>query len=141
MPRKQAGRKYPHVTTAARKHEHVMCPVIGAIAERARAGDEPWGTMHDMPVLAVDEERAEKIRDQLFGGRYCRKLATQHGALSVSVTYRTPTGELQTSPPVRLEGGYQLVVRVWTRSASKAEIARRADAGEPLAYNVMRMDA
>jgi hypothetical protein len=115
-----------------------MCPVIGAVAERARAGDEPWGTEHDMPLLPVDEARADEIRHQLFGGKRCQRLARIHGALSVSVTYRRPDGGLQNSPPIRLEGGYQLVVRVWNRATAKAEIERRVEAGEPLSFNVMR---
>ena len=139
MPRKGAGAKYPFATTAARTHDCTMCPVIGHIAERARTGDEPWGTEHDLSLPGeVTEERAEEIRHQLFGGKRCRKLARTHGELSVSVTYRTPDGTLQNSPPVRLEAGYQLVVRVWTRRAANAEIERRVEAGEPLAFNVMR---
>lgn len=139
MPRKGAGAKYPFITTQARKHDHTMCPVIGTIAERARNGDEPWGTEHDLPILGgVDEARINEIKNQLFTGRSCTRLAREHGALSVSVTYRTPDGGLQNSPPVRLEGGYQLVVRVWSRAAAKAEIERRVSNGEALAYNVMR---
>lgn len=138
MPRKGAGARYPFATTAARTHDCTMCPVIGHIAERARNGDEPWGTEHDIGPLSLDEDRIEQIRHQLFGGKRCRKLARTHGELSVSVTYRTEAGELQNSPPVRLEAGYQLVVRVWTRRAANAEIERRVEAGEPLAFNVMR---
>lgn len=138
MPRKGAGYKYPHVTTAAKVHDHTMCPVIGAIATRARAGDEPWGTEHEMPPLPLDEDAVTRIKNQLFLGRSCQKLAREHGALSVSVTYRTPDGQLQNSPPVRLEGGYVLVVRVWDRRTAKAEIERRVEQGQPLAYNVMR---
>jgi hypothetical protein len=141
MPRKGAGYKYPHITTAARVHDHTMCPVTSAIAEAARAGDEPWGTEHDMPIMAVDADKAIEIRRKLFTAKDCKRLAAVHGALSVSVTWRTPEGGLQNSPPVRLEGGYQLVVRVWAKSIAKAEIQRRVEAGEPLAYNVMRMDA
>jgi len=115
-----------------------MCPVIGAIATQARSGEEPWGTEHPMPPLPLDEARVEQIRHQLFGGKRCQKLARIHGALSVSVTYRRDDGQLQNSPPVRLEGGYHLVVRVWASAIGKAEIARRAEAGEPLAFNVMR---
>jgi hypothetical protein len=118
-----------------------MCPVIGTIAEQARQGDEPWGTEHDMPLLPVDEAQAEIIRRQLFAGKRCRRLAAVHGALSVSVTYRTPDGSLQNSPPVRLEGGYKLVVRVWTAADAKAEIVRRVEAGEPLTWNPMRLEA
>ena len=63
MPRSQAGYKYPHVTTDARKHECRLCEVVGKIAERAAAGDEEWGTAHHMPPVNASEERAEEIRD------------------------------------------------------------------------------
>jgi hypothetical protein len=139
MPRTSAGKAYPHITTDAKKHECRLCDVIGKIAERARSGEEKWGTEHDMPLLSRSESEIAEIRRQLFAARYCRRLALVHGTLSVSVTYRGPDGSLINSPPVRLEGGYQLVVRVWSREQSKKEIVRRVAAGESLAYNVMAL--
>lgn len=149
MPRKGAGRRYPFATTDARPHDHTMCPVTGTIATAARAGDEPWGTEHPMPLMPVDEETIERIRHQLFAAQRCRKLALEHGDLSVSIRYRRAVTKcsssctaddpchLQDKPPVRLEGGYQLVVRVWPKGQGRQKITRDAEAGKPLPYNVM----
>lgn len=141
MPRKTYGARYPHATTAARKHECLMCAVIGKIAGRAGEGTEEWGTPHRMPVLDVTEAEAEEIRDQLFNGRNCRKLARVHGQLSVSVTFLTGDEQLVNSPAFRRPEGYVLVVRVWQRAHAQAEIARRVEAGEKLTYNVLRETA
>lgn len=139
MPRNTYGRRYPHATTEARKHNCVMCHIVGMIAERAASGAEEWGTPHQMPALASHtEHEAEQIRDQLFLGRSCRKNKKHAGALSVSVTYLTPDGQLVNSPPARRDEGYVLVVRVWTRDAAYAEMSRRADAGVPFAYNPLK---
>jgi hypothetical protein len=116
-----------------------MCHVIGLVAERAGAEREPWGTPHQLPPLAAaDEAEAEEIRDQLFNGRHCRKLARKYGKLSVSVTFLTPEETLVNSPAVRRPEGWVLVVRVWTRDAAHAEIVRRAGAGQTLSYNVLK---
>lgn len=138
MPRRQAGYRYPFATTDARKHECAMCDVIIAIADRADTGKEPWGTPHEMPAMQVTEARAAEVRRQLFGGRNCKRARRLYGELSVSVTYLRPDGEMVNQPAVRLEQGYVLCVRVWSRDQAKREIARRVQAGEELSYNVLK---
>jgi hypothetical protein len=144
VPRKGAGWKYPHITTQAKPHDHTMCPVIGQIATLARSGSEPWGTPHEIGPIPVTQAKITEIRNQLFHHKKCQRILAEHGALSASVTYRDPDGQLVnpgTAPPPRLEGGYVLVIQVWTRERGKANIASRVEAGEPLAFNILRMDA
>lgn len=136
MPRKTAGYRFPHATTEAREHDHRMCQVIGAIAQRAADGAEEWGTAHHMPPLG-DEAEAHRARNRLFGGRGCSRLAKVHGALSVSVMYLTPGGEY-TNTRTATERGYVLVVRVWPRSTGRREIIARVERGERLTYNAFR---
>lgn len=138
MPRNTYGNRYPHVTTAARKHECRMCAVVGAIAAAAGSGAEAWGTAHRMPALEGEASAAEDIRDALFAARGCRALAGEHGKLSVSVKFVAPDDSERNKPPVRRPEGYVLVVRVWRRDQAQQEIARRVSAGEGLSYNVMR---
>jgi hypothetical protein len=115
-----------------------MCAVVGKIAGRARDGLEQWGTFHQLPPIDVTEQRATEIRQALFAARYCRRLAAEHGALSVSVMWERPDGQRVNGDPVRAEGGYRLVVRVWTRPKAKKEIVRRVNNNEPLDYNRMK---
>jgi hypothetical protein len=139
MPRKTAGYRYPHATTDARRHDHRMCAVIQKIAERAASGTEDWGTPHRLPPLDTTEAQAEEIRDQLFNGRNCRRVARAAGGpLSVSVTFLTPDGQLANSPAVRRPEGYILIVRVWQRGTSRLHIAARVENGERLPYNPLR---
>jgi hypothetical protein len=126
MPRKTAGYRYPHATTAARSHDHGMCRVIEAIADRVLAGREDWGTPHPMPPVS-DEATARRLRARLFGTKRCRQIEQRYGEpMSVRCEYEL-TGN-----------GYVLTVQVWPRSAGRAEIARRMKRGEPLAYNPYR---
>jgi hypothetical protein len=118
------------VTTAAKPHNHRMCPVIEVIADRVAAGAEPWGTRHDMPPVP-GESAAREIKQAFYSARYCKQLTSKLGEpLSVQCDF----GRIG-------DKSYQVWVRVWPRSVAKAEIARRVNAGEPLAYNVLRVDS
>lgn len=123
MPRRTAGRRYPHATTDAREHDHRMCLVVQAIADRATAGDEPWGTRHDMPVLP-DEATAKKVRSRMHTTKFCRGLERRFGEL-MSV-------KCEIEPAAK---GWLVWVKVWPRSLARAEITRRVSAGEQLHYN------
>ena len=136
MPRTRAGYRYPHASTDAREHDHRMCAVIDAIAQRAGSGAEEWGTAHHMPPLGSATE-AHRARNKLFNGRDCAKLAKAHGALSVSVMYLTPSGEY-TNTRTTAGDGYVLVVRVWPRATGQQEIVSRVGRGERLTYNAFR---
>lgn len=131
MARKTAGARYPHASSTARQHDHRYCPVIGAIAARVGAGAEEWGTAH--PLAVPPGTDPVTVRQGLFRGRDCAKLKSQHGALSVSVTYRADDGTESNR-----QVSSTLVVRVWSRDIAKQEIARRVKDGEGLHYNVMR---
>lgn len=103
-----------------------MCPVVQAIADRATAGTEEWGTQHAMPPVG-SETLARQIKTGFFAARYCRQLTKRYGEpLSISSDGYEGAG-----------GTWVVWVRVWPRSVAKKEIARRVKAGEPLAYNVM----
>jgi len=122
-----AGKKYPHVTTDAKPHEHRWCPVAGAIAQRALAGKEQWGVRHDFPAFAT-EDKAKEVRAGLYKARNCKILRDEGlPELSVQAEYDTLA-----------DGTFRPWIRVFLRSQAKAEIARRVKAGEPLHYNVMR---
>lgn len=126
MPRKQAGYRYPHVTTDAREHDHRMCKVIEVIADRVLAGTEEWGVPHAMPPVP-DEATAKKTRSRFFTAKFCKILERRYGELmSVRCEYEL-TG-----------AGYVVTVQVWPRSVARAEITRRVSAGEKLAYNPYR---
>jgi hypothetical protein len=120
--RRPAGRKYPHVTTAARPHDCTWCGVVQTIYDRAQAGKEPWGALHLMPRVP-DEETALEVKRGFYRSR------RKHG-WSVQAGYDADD-----------TGGYRPWVRVWTREAAKAEIVRRVKNGEPLSYNVVRRGA
>lgn len=123
MARKTAGYRYPHATTDAREHDHRMCLVVQAIADRATAGTEPWGTRHPMPLVPT-QEIAKKTRARMHNAKFCRQLEQRYGELmSVKCDYE-PSGDR-----------WQIWVQVWPRSVARAEITRRVRAGEGLAYN------
>lgn len=126
MPRTQAGKRYPHITTAAKPHDHSMCGVVEVIAERVAGRLEPWGTLHYMPPLP-SETAAKKVKGSFYSARYCRKLT---GKLGEPVSIQSDWEQQPT--------GYVVWVRVWPRSVAKAEITRRVQAGEELHYNVLR---
>lgn len=127
MARKQAGRRYPYVTTDARPHNHRMCPVARVIGDRAAAGAEPWGTRHDMPPVP-SETIAREVKQAFYSARYCRELTKHFGEpLSVQSDFERVA-----------DNDYRVWVRIWPRSVARAEIARRVKSGEPLAYNVLR---
>ncbi|HEX4788776.1 MAG TPA: hypothetical protein VH372_09970 [Actinospica sp.] len=136
MARKTAGAKYPHASSTARQHDHRWCPVVGAVAEQVKAGNEEWGTPHPLPPVASDL-LAVQIRQGLFRGRDCAQLKKKHGTLSVAVGYQRADGTLS-NKLVTSGGKYILVVRVWSRDIAKQEIARRVGDGEQLHYNVLR---
>ena len=125
--KRPAGRRYPHATTDAREHDHRWCPVAGAVAQRAMAGKEDWGTRHDYPAVRSEAE-ARDIKNGLYRARSCRALRAEGiPVLSVQADYD------------RMEDGtFRPWLRVWTKEAGRAEIIRRVKAGEPLHYNVMR---
>ncbi len=130
MARRPAGKRYPHITTDARPHDHRWCPVAAAIASRAQAGKEQWGTRHDFPAVATRAE-AEEIRHGLFRARDCKQLRAEGGPeISVHSGYDTMS-----------DGTFAPYVMVYLRSQAKAEIVRRVKAGEPLVYNPMRSKA
>jgi hypothetical protein len=136
MPRTRAGYKFPHVTTQAKEHDHALCKVVEAVAARAAAGHEEWGTVHLMPPVD-DGGRAKAVRNKIFGARNCAVLAGRFGELSVSVRYLHPDGSLSnTQAPV--SGAYRLAVAVYLRDAARAEIIGRVRRGEPLAFNPYR---
>jgi hypothetical protein len=104
-----------------------MCPVVLVVGDRAAAGLEPWGHRHDMPPVQ-SETTANEIKQAFYAARYCRKLGAHFGEpLSVqsNIERLGPTS-------------YVVWVRVWPRSVAKAEIVRRVQAREPLAYNAAR---
>lgn len=126
MPRRQAGRKYPHVTTDAKPHNHQFCPVVEAIIARNAERGEPWGTRHDMPAV-ISEDEARKVRTGFYAARYCKRLSHILGEkVSIQSNYE------------QRGDAWVTWVRVWPRSVAKAEIARRVSSGEPLAYNVLQ---
>ena len=119
MAKRPAGRKYPHVTTAAKQHDCTFCAVVQVIYDRAAAGKEPWGALHYMPAVASEVTALEAKR-----GFY--RSRRKHG-WSVQADYE------------RLDDGtFRPWVRVWTREAARAEIVRRVQNGEALSYNVAR---
>ena len=127
MPRKTAGRKYPFTTTAAKEHNHTMCPVVEAIARKVVAGDEAWGTLHTWNV--VSEADAKAAVKGFYAARYCKELKGITGEwMSIRASYEID------------QDGETYVVRlqVWPRSVARAEIVRRIQDGEPLAYNPMK---
>ncbi len=127
MPRTTAGRRYPHVTTDARPHNHQFCPVVAEIVKAAAAGAEPWGTRHEWHVTTVDA--AKQARTGFYAARYCRGVRDQLGEPASIQSQAEQDGET-----------WKVWVRVWPRSAARAEIARRVKDGEHLAYNVMRSE-
>lgn len=117
MARKTAGHRYPYATTAARSHDHRFCPVVEAIAARARSGAEPWGTVHPMPAVPT-LTIAEDAKRGLYRAR-------KHGySVKADITQQG--------------GAYVVTVQVWTRAAAKEYIAAKVASGQPLAYNVLR---
>jgi hypothetical protein len=71
------------------------------------------------------------VKGAFYAARYCRQL-TKHFGEPVSIQ----------SDIERLgDTAYRVWVRVWPRSVAKAEIIRRVQAKESLAYNPARMGA
>jgi hypothetical protein len=139
VPRKTAGRKYPHVTTDAKPHNHQFCPVVSKIVELAAAGDEEWGTIHEWHVTA--ETDAKNARTGFYAARYCRSITARLGEpVSVQANYEPddPMWKAGKGKSAALPTTWRVWVRVWPRSVAKKEIARRVKAGEQLAYNVTR---
>jgi hypothetical protein len=104
-----------------------MCPVVEVIGDRAVSGAEPWGHRHDMPPVP-DAAAAAEIKQAFYSARYCRKLTAHYGeplSIQSNVEQRGPKS-------------FVVWVRVWPRSVAKAEIVRRVQAKEPLAYNPAR---
>lgn len=127
MARQRAGKRYPHITTDAKPHNHRMCPVVLVIGDRAAAGAEPWGHRHDMPPVP-SSSAASEIKQAFYSARYCRKL-TAHFGEPLSI---------QSNVDRIGDTAYVVWVRVWPRSVAKAEIVRRVQANEALAYNAAR---
>lgn len=127
MARQRAGKRYPHITTAAKPHNHRMCGVVRVIGDRAAAELEPWGHRHDMPAVAT-ETIANEAKQAFYAARYCRGLAKHFGE---PVSIQSNVERISATQ-------YVVWVRVWPRSVAKAEIVRRVQAKEPLAYNVTR---
>lgn len=127
MARQRAGKRYPHITTAAKPHNHRMCGVVRVIGDRAAAGAEPWGTRHDSPPVP-SETAANEIKQAFYSARYCRQL-TKHFGEPMSI--QANVERVSTTQ-------YVVWVKVWPRSIAKAEIVRRVQANEALAYNAAR---
>lgn len=130
MARTRPGRKYPYTTTDARQHDHRFCDVVAAIAARAQAGQEEWGTVHPMPPVP-----SLSTADDAKRGIY---RARKHG-YSVRAVVLGPGDELPAGGQVPA-GQYVVTVQVWTRTAAKGYIASKVQAGQRLAYNVRRKD-
>jgi len=127
VARQRAGKRYPHITTAAKPHNHRMCGVVRVIGDRAAAELEPWGHRHDMPPVPT-ETIANEAKQAFYSARYCRALAAHFGE---PVSIQSNVERVSTTQ-------YVVWVRVWPRSVAQAEIVRRVKAKEPLAYNVTR---
>lgn len=127
MARQRAGKRYPHITTAAKPHNHRMCGVVRVIGDRAAAGLEAWGQRHDMPPVPSETVAAE-IKQAFYSARYCRALAKHFGE---PVSIQANFDRISTTQ-------YVVWVKVWPRSVAQAEIVRRVKAKEPLAYNPAR---
>lgn len=132
MAKRPAGRRYPHVTTAAKEHDHRWCPVVGAVARRAVAGQEQWGVRHDLPAVGEltndSGSGALDIKRGLYRARSCRQLRGEGlPLLSIQADYEQLS-----------DGTYRPWVRVFDRAQAKKEIVRRVSSGEPLAYNTLR---
>lgn len=104
---------------------------MAAVARRAAAGDEQWGTLHELQPVD-SEQLAADIQRGLYRARTCPQLKAEGlPELSVQARYSTLHTEAGTV--------YRPWVRVFTRAAAKAEIVRRVQAGESLAYNTRRI--
>ena len=132
MGNKPAGARYPHATTAARTHDHRWCPIIGEIARAAAEGREQWGTLHTFdPVPDQRNEQgtgAADIKQGFYRARSCRLIRTD-GLPPISV---------QADYDRLSDGTFRPWCRVFTREQAKAEIVRRVNKGETLAYNPLR---
>lgn len=129
MGRRPAGHRYPHATTAAKDADHSRCPVLAAVAQLVAEGREPWGTVHEHTVAT--EAEAIEWKNALYKARNHtgrKRGACYPRALSVRATI-APAGKK-----------WRVTLQVWDRQAGKAEIVRRVQAGEKLAYNVRRED-
>jgi hypothetical protein len=127
LGRTRPGRRYPHVTTDAKPHEHMMCPVVRKIGDQAAAELEPWGTRHDMPPVP-SETIARKVKGAFYSARYCRELGKHFGE---PVSIQSDFDRLG-------DTSYVVWFRVWPRSVAQKEIARRVKNKEPLHYNVLK---
>lgn len=127
MARQRPGKKYPHITTDARPHDHSMCPVVQAAADRVVAGADQWGERHPLPPVP-SASIAAKLKGSFYAARYCRKLADRYGEpLSVQAGFDRAADD-----------AYVVWFRVWPRTVARAEIVRRVKSGEPLHYNVVK---
>lgn len=132
MAGRPAGKKFPHVTTQAKPHDHRWCPVVATIARRVLDGYEQWGTRHPLPTrpaITTDAgDGALDIKRGLYRARDCAQLRAEG----------LPQLSIQADYDHLPDGTYQPWIRVWDRRTAKREIVRRVQAGEPLDYNVMR---
>jgi len=94
-------------------------PVLEALRDRIERGEEKWGELHRFPGLPTEDEARDAAR-----GLYRARLKT---GLSVQSGYDQLT-----------DGTWSVRVRIWSRELGKAEITRRVEAGEPLAFNYKR---
>lgn len=129
MPNRRPGVRYPHVTTDAREADHSYCPVLEVVRARVGAGAEHWWELHKMPPVP-DEQTARDAKNGLYRARnHTSKRRGSCGPVPLSI---------QADYDANADGTFTVWFRVTTRALAKAEIARRVNRGESLAYNVMR---
>ena len=124
-----AGRRFPHATSSAREADHSFCPVLETVRQRVERGLEQWGTLHNMPAVAREAEARDAKNGLYRAARHTGRARGRCGEgepLSVQAGYD------------RTAGGFAIWFRVFTRAQARAEIVRRVNSGESLAYNVMR---
>lgn len=129
MPNRRPGARYPYATTDAREPDHSYCPVLETVRRRVEAGAESWWQLHRMPPVA-DEQTARDAKAGLYRARnHTSKRRGSCGPVPLSI---------QADYEPLEDGTFSVWFRVTTRALAKAEIARRVNRGQSLAYNVMR---
>jgi hypothetical protein len=130
MGERPAGYRYPHATTDARDADHRFCPVLEAVRARVGRGAEDWGKIQNVSARLPTPAAADDVMRGLYRARNHtgkKRGACGGQALSVQAGYYDNT-----------DGTFSVWFRVWDRATAKKYLAARVQAGEQLAYNVMR---